>query len=469
MTVYILGGGPAGLALADGLAEAGMPFVVVEQGQRLGGLARTEEWPGVGSHDLGPHKLFTLDAALLARVQALLPPDSWLIRDKTSSIFMGGYFLPYPPSPFSLRRVFGWRRFIGMTAGYGVAMLRRMLPGRKTPETFEQDLVQRMGKGLYEALFAPIAIKLWGPPNELDLKLSRGRVQTPSLLETIALVLGRRRSSSFEALTFIYPKGGIGRLWDSIRTRSEPKGRFLLGHGVAGFDVSGSRITAIRCKGPTDELRLEVGPEDFVVSTLPVMLTVRLLGPELPKEALELAQKSVALNDLVLVFLHVDRPRLFDESWVFIPDPKVDMHRVSEQAAFDPGMAPNGSIVCCEIMSRADRDRMSLSDEQLVAGVLDGLASMGRTGFSVLENRVIRLPRSYPVFRRGYEPALAGLIQQLDRFDNFRSIGRQGAFNYIGTLDAMDIGYGAARWLIGGRSDVWAEERERTAHYPVLD
>jgi protoporphyrinogen oxidase len=469
MTVYILGGGPAGLALADGLAEAGQPFVLLEQSQRLGGLARTEEWAGVGSHDLGPHKLFTLDAVLMARVQALLPPDSWLVRDKKSSIFMGGYFLPYPPSPFSLRRVFGLRRFLGMTAGYGVAMLRRMLPGRKTPQSFEADLVDRMGRGLYEALFAPIALKLWGPPAELDVKLSRGRVQTPSLLETLALVLGRRRSSSFEALTFVYPKGGLGRLWEAIQARSEPKGRFLLGHGVAGFELNASRISAIRCNGPLGEVRFEVGPEDFVVSTLPVMLTVRLLGPELSKETLELAQKSVALNDLVLVFLHVDRPKLFAESWVFIPDPGVDMHRVSEQASFDPGMASDGSIVCCEIMSRADRDRMSLPDEQLVAGVVAGLASMGRTGFQVRESRVIRLPKSYPVFKRGYEPALAQLMQELDRFENFRSIGRQGAFNYIGTLDAMDIGYGMSRWLAGDRSQAWSDERERTAHYPVLD
>ena len=469
MTVYVLGGGPAGLALADGLAEAGQPFVLLEQSRRLGGLARTEEWEGVGSPDLGPHKLFTLDAPLMARVKALLPPGEWLVRDKTSSIFMGGHFLPYPPSPFSLRRVFGWRRFVGMTAGYGIAMVRRRLPGRRAPESFEADLVDRMGSGLYEAMFAPIALKLWGPPDELDLKLSRGRVQTPSVLETLALALGRRRSSSFEALSFAYPRGGIGRLWDSIKARSEPQGRFLLGHGVVGFDVDGSRITAIRCKGPAGEARFEVEPDDFVVSTLPLMLTVRLLGPHLSSQALELAQDSVALNDLVLVFLHVDRPRLFSESWVFIPDPLVDMHRVSEQAAFDPGMAPDGSIVCCEIMSRADRDRMSLSDEQLVAGVVAGLASMGRTGFQVRESRVFRLPKSYPVFKRGYEPALAGLMAELDRFGNFRSIGRQGAFNYIGTLDAMDIGYGAARWLIGGRSEEWAGERERTAHYPVLD
>jgi protoporphyrinogen oxidase len=104
-----------------------------------------------------------------------------------------------------------------------------------------------------------------------------------------------------------------------------------------------------------------------------------------------------------------------------------------------------------------------------VEGVLEGLAAMGRTGFAVRDSKVIRLPRSYPVFGRGYEPALAAVIKELDAFANFRSIGRQGAFNYIGTMDAMDIGYGMARWLIGGRSEDWVGERERTTHYSVLD
>jgi hypothetical protein len=94
---------------------------------------------------------------------------------------------------------------------------------------------------------------------------------------------------------------------------------------------------------------------------------------------------------------------------------------------------------------------------------------MGYIGFKVLNQRIIRLPKSYPVFRTGFEAGLTELIEGLDQFDNFRSIGRQGAFNYIGTLDAMDIGYGFANWLSEGKTKTWKDERERTNHYPVLD
>ena len=42
-----------------------------------------------------------------------------------------------------------------------------------------------MGKPLYEILFKPITEKLWGDPSRLDVALSTGRVQTPSIGEIV--------------------------------------------------------------------------------------------------------------------------------------------------------------------------------------------------------------------------------------------------------------------------------------------
>jgi protoporphyrinogen oxidase len=94
---------------------------------------------------------------------------------------------------------------------------------------------------------------------------------------------------------------------------------------------------------------------------------------------------------------------------------------------------------------------------------------MGYVGFNVISQKVIRLPKSYPVFNVGFEAGLKELLVALDSFENFKSIGRQGAFNYIGTLDAMDIGYGFVNWMTQNKTLSWVNERERTNHYPVLD
>jgi protoporphyrinogen oxidase len=471
VTVFILGGGPAGLAIADGLIdETDAPFVLIDQAPALGGLARTVHWDGVGDHDLGPHKIFTLDQGLRERVEALLPPGSWLTRDKVSSIYMQGHYLDYPPSPLSLAAVFGTQSFAGMVMDYGVARLKAL--GRAaTPATFEDDLVARLGRRLYEVLFRPIALKLWGDPPTLDVKLSRGRVQTPSLAEIALRILKLQKSSQFEALTFRYPRGGLGRLWAAIEAKGREGDRFARECSVRSFEVEGDRIDAIDCVKPDTgaTVRFAVDDEDFVASTLPLSLLVHLLRGHLDEEVVAAARSIIALNDLLLVFFHVDVPSLLDDSWVFVPDPQIVFHRISEQESFDPDMVPCGSIVCCEIMSNELRPMSAQSDEHLVDEAKRGLADMGITHARILGHRVIRLPKSYPVFRAGYEEGLKTVLAALDRFSNLRTVGRQGAFNYIGTLDAMDIGYGFARWYSSQDRGPWQAERERTSHYPVLD
>lgn len=470
MTVFVLGGGPAGMALVHGLALAnGDDFVLLERDAMLGGLARTLDWGEHGAHDLGPHKIFTKDPQLLERVTALLPAQDWLLREKISQIYLHGHFLPYPPSPISLARVFGLRVFARLVASYGLARLRA-LGRRPAPRTFEEDISGRLGQGLYEVLFKPISLKLWGDPQYLDVKLSRNRIQTPSLLEVLSRMLGRKTNSESEALDFQYPRGGLQRLWTAIHEQASGHGRFLTGCEVRRLTVEQGRIVRLTYVDPAgDERVLSVGPQDFVVSTLPLGILTKLMGDVMPDTLRERIRAVTALNDLMLVFFKLDVPQFMPVSWVFVPDPRIVFHRVSEQESFDGGMTPGGTIVCCEIMSHDQRPLAKRSDAELAESAEAGLRQMGYTGFNVRDYRVIRLPRSYPVFRPGYQEQLQSVLAELDSVGNFRTVGRQGAFNYIGTLDAMDIGYGMARWLERRDPNSWQQERERTSNYPVLD
>jgi protoporphyrinogen oxidase len=470
MTIYILGAGPTGMAVVDGLVDAkACSFIMLEKGQALGGLAQTMSWDGVGDHDLGPHKIFSRDKTLVERVEAILPKEAWLTRRKISTIYMRGHYLPYPPSPLSLARVFGLPAFIKMVVGYGfmkfVSLLRT-----STPKTFAEDLEGRLGRPLYKILFKPIAEKLWGDPKKLDAKLSKGRVQTPSLWEILCRLMKIQANSEFEAVNFRYPRGGLGSIWRALEIKSQGQGKILLSHTVTSLVIEGMRVRQINFSFNGTDGVLNLGPDDMVVSTLPLAHTVKMLRTSLPENFQKLAEDVVCLNDLLLVFLNVDKASLLDESWVFIPDPSIAFHRLSEQESFDPAMTPNGSIVCCEIMSSQSRPMFSKTDDELISLAVSGLHAMGYSGFTVLNQKVMRLKNSYPVFHAGFESGLSELIGELDKFDNFRSIGRQGAFNYIGTLDSMDIGYGFAKWLTESeKNKTWKEERARTNHYPVLD
>lgn len=473
MTIYILGGGPTGLAVCDELIESSkIPFVVIEKEPDIGGLSQTLKWDNHGFHDLGPHKIFSLDKSLMTRIKNLLSKDDWLTRPKKSSIYLKKHFLPYPPSPFSLINVYGLIGFLGKIFDLAIARIQS-LKKREVASTFEEDLKARLGQGIYETLFKPIALKLWGDPTKLDVNLSKSRIQTPSLFEVMAKVLKIRKESKFEALEFYYPKGGLQKVWKAISAKSKDQGRFLVNKEVSAIISEGALVKKIRYKDritkKEEEIILE--KDDFVVSTIPLQEIPSIMGDGINSDIAEKIRKGIQFNDLILIFFKIDKPSLLDDSWVFVPDLEITFHRLSEQESFDPSMTPNGSIVCCEIMSNPARLMNELSDEELIASTKKGLADMGYDGFSIIDTRVFRVPASYPLFWVGFEPVLKEILAYLDQFKNFRTIGRQGAFGYIGTLDAMDIGYGIAKWLIQSKDDtsLWKEERERTSYYPVLD
>lgn len=472
-TAYILGAGPTGLAIADAFSDIpDVSFVLIEQEAVAGGLARTLQWEDHGTHDLGPHKLFTLDAATMARVEKLLPPNNWLSRTKKSAIYLNGHFLPYPPSPFSLINAFGTMSFLAVVFDFIAARLRSEKHG-DIPITFEADLTGRVGRKLYELLFKPIALKLWGDPATLDVQLSERRVRTPSFTGLVSSLINKNRPQAFEAKHFRYPQGGLQTLWDAILRKTTGHGTSLFNHEVTAITAEDGWIKqlALIDKGSGAKHVIQVAEDDFVFSTIPVMKLAQLLAePELIKAT----DQIVRLNDLILVFLKIDIPSLLPESWVFVPDDRIVFHRISEQESFDPEMTPTGSIVCCEIMDNPSHPVSNLADHELISMVKQGVADMGYTGFSIRAERVIRLPASYPVYRAGFDAAWEKLLAQLDAFANLRTIGRQGAFNYIGILDAIDIGYGAARWLLESEGtdeadEAWRIERLRTKYYPILD
>ena len=104
--------------------------------------------------------------------------------------------------------------------------------GAPFAKSFEQDLSARVGFALYDKLFRPIAEKLWGDPLNLNTKLSQGRVQIPNVFEIILGTLGLNPTSSFEALEFSYPKGGLKMLWQAISRNISSNGKILVDHAV---------------------------------------------------------------------------------------------------------------------------------------------------------------------------------------------------------------------------------------------
>lgn len=72
--IIIIGAGPAGLGAAHELVAQGIQPIVVEKGNKVGGLARTETYKGY-FFDVGGHRFFTKNREIEKLWQEMLGTD----------------------------------------------------------------------------------------------------------------------------------------------------------------------------------------------------------------------------------------------------------------------------------------------------------------------------------------------------------------------------------------------------------
>ena len=102
----VIGAGPAGLTAAYELTKLGLPAVVLEQDDIVGGIARTESYKGY-HFDIGGHRFFT-KVPLIQEMWEEILGEEFLVRPRLSRIFYNGTFFDYPLKP--LNALAAWAR-----------------------------------------------------------------------------------------------------------------------------------------------------------------------------------------------------------------------------------------------------------------------------------------------------------------------------------------------------------------------
>jgi protoporphyrinogen oxidase len=156
--VAIVGAGPAGLTAAYELVKEGIIPVVLEKGDKVGGIARTETYKGY-RFDIGGHRFYTKVEAVQQLWQEVLG-NEFIKVPRLSRIFYRGNFFNYPISAFNTLFNLGIIESTLIILSY---LKVRIWPLREE-KTFEQWVINRFGERLYKTFFKTYTEKVWGFP-----------------------------------------------------------------------------------------------------------------------------------------------------------------------------------------------------------------------------------------------------------------------------------------------------------------
>jgi protoporphyrinogen oxidase len=430
--VAVLGAGPAGLACAWELACRGARVVVLEASQHVGGLAATFERDGF-RFDQGGHRFLTRWPELLERVTKLLGEELLLV-DRHSVVLSNGRRFGYPLELADLLRHVPLRRGLHYVASWALERARR--PARDET-SFEGWMTRRFGPALYAEFFAPYSRKLWGiEPSRLSSEWAPQRIGSFDLGFALQHLLGLARARPRTvARRFLYPRLGMGQLFDAIAREVERLGGSLrLGARVEGLALEGGRVRAARTVGGDHEARA-------FVSTLPLAELAGFLGVE----------ARLRFRGLRFLNLMLDAPAQLGSTWAYLSDGEGLVSRVQEPARRSPFMAPPGrGSLQLELPGSPGDPVFELADDELFARAWPEVAGAGLvipaavTGFFST-----RAAHAYPVFERATRDELARAHAGASRFSNLELAGRQGRFSYVFADRAMEEGIAAARRIAG--------------------
>ena len=442
--IVILGGGLAGLSCGYELTQRRQRVTVIEREPHVGGMASSfvEDGDEYWCYDFGPHRFHSRDENLIEHVREILG-DNVVQAKRLSRIVLFGKFFDYPlvarnvmsemPRGLLVRAFYDYLKIRAQTT-LGVT--------KYTDDNFEGWVTRRFGHSLYKTFFGQYTEKAWGlHPSKISADWASQRITLLSLWDTVKKTLFKSGKNTPRTLVtdFVYPRrGGIGELARGYARQIEANdGTVLTNAPAVRVYRDGMRVTGIQY-GKHERVDIE---GDEYVTTIPVTSLVKALTPRAPSEILE---QAAALDyvSIVFVYLKLNRPSVSPDSWVYLPEKHLTVHRISEFRNFSPECAPEGkTMVCAEITCRRGDRMWRASPEELTEIAERDLVSIGliKQG-EVIGTVVKKIPFAYPVYDLDYKQRLQPVLDYVHKLTNIHTTGRQGNFRYNNMDQSVEMG-----------------------------
>jgi protoporphyrinogen oxidase len=378
--VAVIGGGIAGLASAYFLAQRGYRPVVLEAGDRLGGLAAHFEHDGV-TLDKWYHVILDSDADLCGLIAELGLADGLVWRETGMGFYVGGGLYPFNTPADVLR--FGALSLVDrLRTGAGALYLTR---GVRDPLALDRvpacEWLRRLfGQRVYEHIWTPL----------LRAKFGDRFTEVPAYW--VWNTLTREKNGSQEVKGYL--RGGYAALTRALVTAIEGAGgEVRLGAPVAALEADETAAWVESGDART--------PYAAAIATVPLPQLARLargaLASAVPLPAL--AYQGV-VNAVVL-----SRARLERFYWTPVVDPRCAFQGVVETThVIPPAWVGGRHLLYLMNYCDAASELYARPDALVARQAVDGLCALYPrfTRDAVEDVRVFRAPYVEPAWTLGY-------------------------------------------------------------------
>jgi protoporphyrinogen oxidase len=448
--VIILGAGLAGLSCGYELVRHGLDVTLIEKENEVGGLAKSFQ-KGKFTYDLGPHRFHSEKTSLIEHIKEILDNEI-VIKKRKSEIFLKNHYFEYPLRTANIIAKMPLPTLIKIFYDYFKTQVKIRCKD-SSDNSFEDWVTNRFGKTLYEIFFKEYTEKTWGLQcSEISSDYAAQRITLLNLWDAVIKSIFKTKNTPRTYVSqFYYPReGGIGEIAKKYQEKiAQQGGKIFLGSHIKSIQVSDGGVQSVifESKGTRHSENY-----DYVCSTIPMTELTSLITPQDDNEVKQ-ACSELFFRSIVFVYLIINRPRLSDNHWIYIPERRFLSNRISEFKNFNEDSSPpRKTMICSEITCFCGDRIWNMNNERLVDRVTEDLVQLGLIGENEVEDYFIyKMEHAYPIYDLYYQEHLGVMRNFLNRFENLYYFGRNALFRYNNMDHSVEMGLTVAEGVISGK------------------
>jgi len=448
--IVIIGAGPAGLSCAFELSKNKDNLFIIEKDAQVGGLAKTLKFENNNDlyrTDIGPHRFFSKNKYLYKLIANLLG-DDWLLINRKTRQYIDGKFYDYPINAIQAFLNIGPIKSLTIVLSYLKAFGQYKIL-KKPINNFNDYVVANFGLKLGELNMLNYTEKIWGLPcSQIHPDWAKQRIKGLNLLSALKNALLKKTNGPKTLIdSFYYPKYGTGQIYQAMAKKIKERGNKIFTQSQP-TKIRHQNFKITQIEFDINGQKQNLSPQ-YLISSIPISQFINLLNPQPPAEIIKTVQK-LKWRAQIYLFITVNKPKITDDNWIYIPDKKIPFARLAEMKNFSQQMAPkNKTSLLVEYFVNTDDIIWQKSAKELYQLTIKYLAELNLLTAKEVDNYyLLKRTHVYPVYDLDYPTNIKIIKNYLNQFTNLYYLGRPGRFQYTNQDHSLEMGILTAKNIL---------------------